>query len=300
MSLFVDLTLNGITYGVIYAAVALGLVLIWRATRILNFAQGALATLTTYIAVSLLDRSVNYWLAFVAALVAGLVVGAVTERVFIRPLYGKPELNPVVVSIGLLILVESLVGAIWGADDRGFTPAFSQNGIEVGNTHLDFSRFDIFVVVSVLVLMLAMLVLFRWTSLGLKMRAGAFAPEVARLLGVRVGRILTVGWALATLAGALAGLLVAPLVVPLPEHDGPDPRVRTRGRRARRPRQPGRGARRRDRHRAGHLLCRRLPRLQHGDRRRGRAAHRRAVDPARGDLLATEGEAGVSVPGSPA
>jgi len=213
MSLFVDLTLNGLSFGLIYAAVALGLVLIWRATRILNFAQGALATLTTYIAVSLLDRSVNYWLAFAAALVAGLVIGAVTERVFIRPLYGKPELNPVVVTIGLLILIESLVGAIWGSADRGFTPAFSQIGVEVGSTHLDFSRFDIFIVGSVLVLMLAMLVLFRWTSLGLKMRAGAFAPEVARLLGVRVGRILTVGWALATLAGALAGLLVAPEVL---------------------------------------------------------------------------------------
>ena len=180
MSLFVDLTLNGITYGVIYAAVALGLVLIWRATRILNFAQGALATLTTYIAVSLLDRSINYWFAFAAALAAGLVVGALTERVFIRPLYGKPELNPVVVSIGLLILVESVVGAIWGSADRGFTPAFSQYGVDIFNDHLDFSRFDIFVLGSGLVLMLAMLVLFRWTSLGLKMRAGAKA-EIARM-----------------------------------------------------------------------------------------------------------------------
>ena len=136
---------------------------------------------------SLLDRSVNYWFAFAAALAAGLVIGAVTERVFVRPLYGKPELNPVVVSIGLLILVESVVGAIWGSADRGFTPAFSQIGVKIGHTNLDFSHFDIFVLASVLVLMLAMLVLFRWTSLGLKMRAGAFAPEVARLLGVRVG-----------------------------------------------------------------------------------------------------------------
>ncbi|MGH9303711.1 MAG: branched-chain amino acid ABC transporter permease, partial [Acidimicrobiales bacterium] len=199
MSLFVDLTLNGFTYGVIYAAVALGLVLIWRATRVINFAQGALATLTTYIAATLLDRSVNYWEAFAAALVAGLVVGALTERLFIRPLYGKPELNPVVVSIGLLIFVESVVGAIWGSTDRGLTPAFSQLGLSVGRTRLDFSHFDVFVLGSVLALMAGMLVLFRWTNIGLKMRASAFAPEVARLLGVRVGRILTVGWALATL-----------------------------------------------------------------------------------------------------
>jgi branched-chain amino acid transport system permease protein len=212
VNLFVDLTLNGFTYGVIYAAVALGLVLIWRATRVVNFAQGALATLTTYIAVTLLDRSLNYWVAFVLALVAGLVIGALTERIFIRPLYGRSELNPVVVSIGLLILVESVAGAIWGSTDRGFQPAFSQLGLVVGRTRLDFSRFDVFTLVAVVVLMGLMLVLFRWTSLGLRMRASAFAPEVARLLGVRVGRILTVGWALATLAGALAGILVAPKV----------------------------------------------------------------------------------------
>lgn len=214
MTLFIDLTLNGLSYGAIYAAVALGLVLIWRATRVVNFAQGALATLTTYVAASLLDRSINSWVAFAAALVAGLVFGAVTERVFMRPLYGKPELNPVVVTIGLLILVESVAGAIWGSTDRGIAPpgGVSQSGIILGHTYLDFSAFDIFILGSVIVLMVLMLVLFRWTSLGLKMRASAFAPEVARLLGVRVGRILTVGWALATLAGALAGMLVAPLV----------------------------------------------------------------------------------------
>lgn len=213
MSLFLNLTLNGAAFGLIYAAVALGLVLIWRATHILNFAQGALATLTSYIAVSLFDRSVNYWLAFAAALVAGFVFGALTERIFIRPLYGKPELNPIVVSIGLLILIESVIGAIWGSGDRGFYPAFSQRGFIIGRTHLDFSRFDVFVVCSVLALVLAILLLFRYSDVGLRMRAAAFSPEVARLLGVRVGRMLTLGWALATLAGALAGLLVAPSIL---------------------------------------------------------------------------------------
>ncbi len=213
MQLFIDQTLSGLSFGVIYAAVGLGLVLIWRATRIVNFAQGALATLTTYVAETLLDKSINYWIAFVAALVAGLIFGALTERVFIRPLYGKPELNPVVVSIGLLILIESMIGAIWTSTNRGFEPAFAQVGFMVGSTTLAFSHFDLFVLAAVLVLMGAMLVLFRFTDLGLKMRASAFAPEVARLLGVRVGRILTTGWALAALAGALAGLLVAPKVL---------------------------------------------------------------------------------------
>lgn len=213
MQLFVNQTLEGVSFGVIYAAVALGLVLIWRATRIVNFAQGALATLTTYVAESLIDRSLNYWIAFVVALFAGLVFGAVSERVFMRPLYGKPDLNPVVVSIGLLIFIEAIAGAVWGSSNRGFQPAFAQVGFKVGSTSLAFSHFDLFILIAVLVLMLGMLVLFRWTSLGLKMRASAFAPEVARLLGVRVGRILTIGWALASLAGALAGLLVAPKVL---------------------------------------------------------------------------------------
>ncbi len=218
MTLFGDYSLTGITYGMIYAAVALGLVLVWRATHIINFAQGALAMFTTYIAVTLLDRQVGYWPAFVAALVAGLLIGVVVERVLVRPLYGRSDLHPVVVTIGLLILVEALAGAIWGGSERGFPPAFSLNGLVVGGTKVAYSPFDIFTAVSVLLLMLAMLVLFRWTNLGLRMRASAFAPEVARLLGVRVSRILTCGWALASLAGALAGLLVAPRVFVSPNY----------------------------------------------------------------------------------
>lgn len=212
MTLFIDYTVNGVTFGLIYAAVALGLVLIWRATRVLNFAQGALATLTTYVAVTLFDRNLNYWLGFAAALAAGLVVGALSERIFMRPLYGKSELNPVVVSVGLLILVESVIGAIWGSSERGFYPPFSQKGLfDISQTKIG-SPFDFFTLGSVLILVVGILVLFRFTSLGLRMRAAAFSPEVARLLGVRVGRMLTIGWALATLAGALAGILVAPNV----------------------------------------------------------------------------------------
>jgi branched-chain amino acid transport system permease protein len=212
MGYFGDLTLIGITNGLVYAVIALGLVLIWRATHVINFAQGAMATFTTYIAVTLLDRQVGYWFAFAAALAAGLLLGAGVERLLVRPLQGRSELHPVVVAIGLLILLESVAGAVWGGSNRSFPPAFSQTDLLVGGQRIDFSHFDLFAAIAVLVLMLAMLLLFRFTDLGLKMRATAFAPEVARLLGVRVGRLLTWGWALATLAGALAGLLVAPRV----------------------------------------------------------------------------------------
>lgn len=210
MSLFINITLNGITNGMIFATLALALVLIFRATRIINFAQGAMGMMTTFIASSLLNRGLGYWWAFVAVLAIGFVFGALVERVLIRPLRGKSELNPVIVTIGLLVVLEGLAGAIYGNTSRGFPAAYSQSGLTIGHTRVAFSHFDVFILVAVLVLMMATLVLFRATTLGLRMRASAFAGEISRLLGVRVGLLLTLGWALAGTAGALAGLLVAP------------------------------------------------------------------------------------------
>jgi branched-chain amino acid transport system permease protein len=210
MSLFINYTLNGLTQGMIFACLALALVLIFRATKIINFAQGAMGMMTTFIAASLLNRGLGYWWAFVAVLVIGFVFGALVERVLIRPLQGRSELNPVIVTIGLLVVLEGLAGAIYGNASRGFPAAYSQSGLTFGHTKIAFSHFDVFILVAVLVLMAATLILFRATTLGLRMRASAFAAEISRLLGVRVGLLLTLGWALAGVAGALAGLLAAP------------------------------------------------------------------------------------------
>jgi branched-chain amino acid transport system permease protein len=213
---FVDLTLNGLANGAIYAAVALSLVLIWRATRILNFAQAGMLMLTTFVAWSLIDAGASYWVGFFAALVAGLALGAVVERIVIRRVEGAPPLNAIIVTLGLLVLLQALAGMIWGGNPKSFPPAFSIAGYHVGGRAVLFSPFDLFTILVVAALMLALAVLFRRTSLGLQMRAAAFAPEVARLLGVRVGRMFTAGWALASLAGSLAGLLVAPAVFVAP------------------------------------------------------------------------------------
>jgi branched-chain amino acid transport system permease protein len=209
---FIDLTLNGVATGAVYAAVALALVLIWRATRIVNFAQGAMLMITTYIASSVINSSGSYWLGFAVALGAALVFGAVVERVLIRPIENGPPLNAVIVTLGLYTLLIAVAGMIWGNSPRSFPAAFSLRGYDVGGTRLLFSPNDSFTVLVVIGVALALAVLFRTTSLGLRMRAAAFAPEVARLLGVRVGQMFTVGWALAAVAGALAGLLVAPSV----------------------------------------------------------------------------------------
>jgi branched-chain amino acid transport system permease protein len=209
---FIDLTLNGISNGMIYASVALALVLIWRATRIVNFAQGAMLMVTTFIASGVINATGSLALGFVVALLAGLALGAVVERLLIRPVEGGPPLNAVIVAIGLLILLEALAGMVWGNIPRSFPPVLTIRGISVGGTRLLFSPNDLFTVGAVLVVALALGLYFTRTNLGLRMRASAFEPEVARLLGVRVGRMLTLGWALAAVAGSLAGLLVAPAV----------------------------------------------------------------------------------------
>lgn len=212
MTKFIDLTLNGVSTGAIYAAVALALVLIWRATRIVNFAQGGMLMFTTFIASAVLSASGHYWLAFAVALLSGLVLGAIVELVLIRRVEQAPPLNAVIVTLGLLILLQAGAGMIWGNSPRSFPPAFSIRGYEVGATRLLFSPNDLFTVLVVIGVALALGLLFRATTLGLRMRAAAFEPEVARLLGVRVGRMFTLGWALAALAGSLAGVLVAPAV----------------------------------------------------------------------------------------
>lgn len=216
MHQFVDYTLNGISTGMVYAAVALSLVLIWRSTRILNFASGSMAMLTTYIGLSVLDRRASYWVALIVALGAGFVIGGLAERVFVRPVENKPPINAVIVTLGLFILIEAIAGMIWGnSRSRAFPAHFSGRGYGIGSTQVAFAPFDSFVVASVGVTLLLLLLLFRYTGLGLKMRAAAFEPMVARLQGVRVNVMLTLGWALASMAGSLAGVLVAPRTLPL-------------------------------------------------------------------------------------
>ena len=218
MQRFVVLTLNGLTEGSIYAAMALALVMIWRATQVVNFAQGAMAMFTTYLALFSLEHGAAYWLAFVIALGCGFALGAVVERVLVRPVETKPPLNVVILTLGLLLVLEALAPMLFGGQIRSFPAAFSIVGLRLGSLQVPFSGFDLFTLVSVLVVMGLLLLLFQRTDLGLRMRASAFNPEVSRLLGIRVGRMLTLGWALASVVGALAGLLIAPSLLLYPTY----------------------------------------------------------------------------------
>ena len=219
MSYFLVITLTGIAAGMIYAALALALVLIWRATRIVNFAQGALAMTTTYIALAVIQATDNYWLGFAVALAAGFALGAVAERFVVRWVETGPPLNAVILTLGLLLVLEAVVPMIWGAQIRSFPAPFSISATQIGDVVISgLTPFNVFTIAVVLLVMVAMFVLFRFTNIGLQMRAAAFAPVIARLLGVRVGRLLTLGWGLASIAGALAGMLVAPTLLLYPNN----------------------------------------------------------------------------------
>ena len=209
MQQFLNLTLNGIILGAIFGAFALTLVLIFRATRIINFGQGAQAMFSTYLALELIQRGQSYVVAFIVALASGFIIGGIVERLIVRPVEGGPELNAVIVTLGIFVGFVALASILFGNTFESFRAPFSLDGLSVGGTEIAITPNDIYRLVAVLVAMGLLLALFQFTNLGLQLRAAAFGQEVARLLGVRVGRMLTLGWALAGLFGALAGILIA-------------------------------------------------------------------------------------------
>jgi branched-chain amino acid transport system permease protein len=206
---FIFLTFDGLSRGAVYAAFALALVLIWRAARIVNFAQGAMAVATAYAGYSVASATGSYWLGFAVALAGGLLLGAGVERVVMRFVDHSSPLNGVVVALGLVLVIQAVLGMIYGNEFRPAAAPFDRDAFVVGGVAL-LSRFDLFVFGAVLAVVVVLVLLFTRTAVGLRMRAAAFAPDVSRLLGVHVGGMLTLGWALAAAVGSLAGMLVIP------------------------------------------------------------------------------------------
>ena len=208
MTEFVQLVIDGIADGSIYGAVALSLVLIYRTTGVVNFAQGEMAMFSTFIAWGLIEAGLPLAAAIALTLVLSFVGGMVIERVIIRPVEGGEPLVLVIVTLGLLILLNSGAGWIWGFSNRSFPSLFGNDSIDVAGVRIDVESIGILLVMLTVV---GLVFLFtQKTKLGLAMRAVAMNPESSRLSGIPVGRTLMVGWGLAALVGALAGALIAP------------------------------------------------------------------------------------------
>ena len=207
-SLFAQQTVSGLANGGIYASLAVALVLIYRATEVIHFAQGALATFATYIAWQLIQWGLSYWPAFACTLGIAFVGGFVVELVAIRPVERRGSVMTVVIaSIGLLILVEGSIGWIWGNDVKFMPAPFPAHIYTVGG--VAFSRQDLSTIAISLVAVVILWVFFQFTKVGLAMRAAAVRPEAARLVGVRVSWMLSLGWGLAAALGAVAGMMAA-------------------------------------------------------------------------------------------
>jgi branched-chain amino acid transport system permease protein len=206
---FVNTLLTGLGQGAVYAAFALALVLIWRSTRVVNFAQGAMAAFTTYLALLVVEATGSWWVGLLGALAAGLVLGAGVERVVVRRVGPHNELGAVIVTLGLFVALQALTSILFGAQFKSFPAPAGLEGFSIGDVTIALTPSMLITVGAVAVVLLALVALFRFTDVGLRMRASAFDGEVARLLGVPVGRMLTLGWALAALVGSLAGVLIA-------------------------------------------------------------------------------------------
>jgi branched-chain amino acid transport system permease protein len=209
MDLFLQQTFDGLAFGGIYACVALAVVMIYQATDHLNFAQGEMAMFSTFIAFTLLHHGVPYWGAFLLTMAISFVGGVLVERIIVRPVEGTSVLNEVIVFIGLLVIFNSLAGWIWDYTIKPFPSPFPKAvpfGIKFIGPH------DLGVIVVTLVVLAAVFLFFRFTSVGLAMRAAAENPDSARLVGIRVGWMLALGWGLAAAIGSVAGMMVAPIV----------------------------------------------------------------------------------------
>jgi len=210
VDIFLQQVVSGIATGGIYGSLALALVMIYQATDVVNYAQGEMAMFSTYLAWSMINAGLPYWVTFFATLAAAFVGGILLERIVIRPVENAPILTIVIVCIGLLVIFNSVAGWIYTYTQKPFPSPFPNRPIKIGN--VIFGAHDVGAITVTLIVLLLLYVFFRYTTLGLAMRAAAQNPVSSRLCGIRVGWMLALGWGLAGLVGAVAGMMVAPVV----------------------------------------------------------------------------------------
>jgi branched-chain amino acid transport system permease protein len=206
---FLHQLLSGLANGGIYASLALALVMIYKTTHHVNFAQGAMAMFSTYIAWALIDAGFPYWAAFGLTLFFSFFAGVAIERIIIRPVERGPALTVVTVFVGLLLILNSLAGWIFSYTIKSFPSPFPSTAW-YGSKYL--SSHEVGMIVVTLAVLILVFLLFRFTPLGLAMRAAAQDPVSSRLVGIRVGWMLAFGWGLAAAIGGVAGVMAAPIV----------------------------------------------------------------------------------------
>jgi branched-chain amino acid transport system permease protein len=209
MELFIHQVLAGLATGAIYACMALAIVMIYQAIDHFNFAQGEMAMFSTFIAWQLIEWGFPYWGAFFLTVAISFVAGVAIERSIFRPLHNAPVLSHVVLFIALFVIINSFAGFIWDFTIKTFPSPFGTTPLLGGGL---LSSRDAGMISVVLIVLLMLYGFFRYTRIGLAMRAAAANPESAQLVGISVGWMLALGWGMAAAIGAVAGMMIAPVV----------------------------------------------------------------------------------------
>jgi branched-chain amino acid transport system permease protein len=212
MDQFIQQVATGLSTGSLYAILALAIVLIYRSTSVVNFAQGEMAMFTTFIAWSLIEWESHFWIAFFLTLLIAGVAGALIEIVLMRPVENAPPLNSIILTLGLFTMLGGVALRIWQGEPKPFPSPAVFEGAPLTLGPAAISRPNIGVFCMSVLIMIAIYLLFNYTKVGLAMRAAAQNRVASQLVGVRVGRMLALGWALSAMVGAVAGMLLAPTI----------------------------------------------------------------------------------------
>lgn len=208
MELFLQRLVDGLGNGIIYGIVALALVIIFRSTGMLNFAQGEMAMMSTFLTWTLTDKGLPVWLAIVVSMAISFVAGALIERIVVRPVEGKNTLAAVIVTIGMFLTINALATWQWASESKSMPTPWPRRTWEIGGVRVD--SHVVFMALLLVGVVFLLSVLFNQTKLGLSLRAAASNRESAALVGISVSQTLMIGWGLAAAIGALAGAMVAP------------------------------------------------------------------------------------------
>ena len=207
INFFLQLVINGVVVGSVYALVALGFVIIFKSTSVVNFAQGEFLLLGAYISLAVVGQtSMPFWVAVVVTLLFSVALGMLIERLILRPMIGEPVISVIMVTLGLSSILKAIVQGIWGTDTRPFPEIFPSTPVQIGP--LPVSQGYIYSVVCVAILLLLFTLFFKYSRVGIAMRATAFSQQVAQSMGISVRRMFALAWAIAAVVSAIGGILL--------------------------------------------------------------------------------------------
>jgi branched-chain amino acid transport system permease protein len=207
INFFLQLVINGLVVGSVYALVALGFVIIFKSTSVVNFAQGEFLLLGAYISLAVVGQyNVPFWVALIITLIFSVVLGMLIERLILRPMIGEPVISVIMVTLGLSSVLKAIVQGIWGTDTRPFPEIFPSTPVQIGP--LPVSQGYLYSVGCVAILLLLFTLFFKYSRAGIAMRATAFSQQVAQSMGISVRRMFALAWAIAAVVSAIGGILL--------------------------------------------------------------------------------------------